>query len=87
MNKSSAVTIEPVPGCNFCASVAPGTHWTCVECGFNGHAGLGYWACHVDADMTPVCRGACFRAYDDRKRQDRAEEELLDALRRWGRIS
>lgn len=40
---------------------------TCVICGFVGEGGLGHWACHADEDVTPVCRGPCFRQYQTRK--------------------
>ena len=56
----------------------------CAMCGHQWPAGSGAWACHVDDDVTPVCTGPCFRAYNAKKAEAQAERGLLDTLKRWG---
>lgn len=79
---------EPNPDstCSFCRHIAVGAHDQCVICGFDGHAGLGYWAVHCDEDATPVCTGKCWRTYEARKKEAKAESDLIAALTRWGSL-
>lgn len=70
--------------CGFCTHIAVGRHDQCVVCGRDDHAGLGCWAVHFDDDTAPVCTGKCWRIYEGRKAERKAEQHLLTMLAIWG---
>jgi hypothetical protein len=55
----------------------------CAVCRKEDDGGTGVWACHVDLDITPVHKGACFAAYQTQKyAQFGPAKEVLDELAR-----
>lgn len=38
-------------------------------------------------DPTPVHIGRCWQVYTAKKKEDRAERDLIETLRRWGTLS